>query len=72
MSRELHKIRIIRSLQTTNMASAQSAAKKDEKAASSEPKPEQTQQKSAATLEEDDEFEDFPVDGMSCLLPPNP
>lgn len=50
-------------------SSAQSASKKDDKPASNEPKPEQTQQKSAAALEEDDEFEDFPVDGMSALAP---
>jgi 26 proteasome complex subunit DSS1 len=45
------------------MASSQTATKKDDKAA--EPKPEQqpaAEQKPAA-LEEDDEFEDFPVDG---------
>lgn len=47
------------------MASA-STSKKDAPAA--EPKAEQqtTQKKPAAALEEDDEFEDFPVDGMYC------
>lgn len=37
----------------------------DKSAAASEAKPEQaTQQKPTAALEEDDEFEDFPVEGM--------
>lgn len=41
----------------------------DKPAAASEAKPEQpTQQKSAAALEEDDEFEDFPVEGASAVL----
>lgn len=43
---------------------ASSQPKKDDKPASNEAKPEETQQKSAAALEEDDEFEDFPVEGM--------
>lgn len=43
---------------------ASSQPKKDDKATpSNEAKPEETQQKSAAALEEDDEFEDFPVEG---------
>lgn len=54
------------------MASAQptSTSKKDE--AGAEPKADQqaAQQKPAAALEEDDEFEDFPVDGTSP--PPHP
>lgn len=52
-------------------SSSAQTAKKDEKA-TSEKQPEQaTQQKTAAALEEDDEFEDFPVDGLapSLLLP---
>lgn len=65
---------------------ASSQPKKDDKPTSStEAKPEETQQKSATTLEEDDEFEDFPVEGKSdpvlpappsdverCLLMPGP
>ena len=53
---------------------ASSQPKKDDKPApSSEAKPEETQQKSAAALEEDDEFEDFPVEGtrlspLPCVL----
>jgi hypothetical protein len=43
------------------MASPQ--PKKDEKPTSNEAKPEEAQQKSATALEEDDEFEDFPVEG---------
>lgn len=44
---------------------ASSQPKKDDKpTASNEAKPEEAQQKSAAALEEDDEFEDFPVEGM--------
>ncbi|KAK3687954.1 DSS1/SEM1 family-domain-containing protein [Podospora appendiculata] len=45
------------------MASTQTPAKNDAKAAA-ETKPEQSvaEQKPAAALEEDDEFEDFPVD----------
>jgi len=43
---------------------ASSQPKKDEKPTSSEAKPEEAQQKSAAALEEDDEFEDFPVEGL--------
>lgn len=44
---------------------ASSQPKKDDKPTpSNEAKPEETQQKSAAALEEDDEFEDFPVEGM--------
>lgn len=43
----------------------------DKSAATSEPKPEQaTAQKSTAALEEDDEFEDFPVEGTSVLTIP--
>lgn len=43
---------------------ASSQPKKDDKPTpSNEAKPEETQQKSAAALEEDDEFEDFPVEG---------
>ncbi|KUI53676.1 Putative 26S proteasome complex subunit sem-1 [Cytospora mali] len=42
---------------------ASSQPKKDDKSVpSTEAKPEETQQKSATTLEEDDEFEDFPVE----------
>lgn len=40
----------------------------DKAATASDAKPEQpTQQKSAAALEEDDEFEDFPVEGMFAV-----
>lgn len=53
----------------------------DKAAVTADAKPEQpTQQKSAAALEEDDEFEDFPVEGVFdvprpskaflCLYPP--
>lgn len=43
---------------------ASSQPKRDDKPTpSTEAKPEETQQKSATTLEEDDEFEDFPVEG---------
>jgi len=53
------------------MASSQNAAKGDSKAAA-EAKPEQptaaTEQKTAAALEEDDEFEDFPVDGNASPI----
>jgi len=45
------------------MASSQTAAKSDDKsAADMKPEPTVAEQKPAA-LEEDDEFEDFPVDG---------
>ncbi|KAI7775662.1 26S proteasome complex subunit [Diaporthe eres] len=45
---------------------ASSQPKKDDKPTpSNEAKPEETQQKSAAALEEDDEFEDFPVEDWS-------
>lgn len=56
-----------------------SAPKPDEKASTpADSKPEQSQNnKTAGALEEDDEFEDFPVEGMSfslcllaCCLPP--
>lgn len=46
------------------MASSQTATKKEDKAA--DPKAEQQQptaEQKQAALEEDDEFEDFPVDG---------
>lgn len=46
------------------MASTQNTAKKDEKAAETKPEQPVAEQKPAA-LEEDDEFEDFPVDGAS-------
>lgn len=47
---------------------ASSQPKKDDKPApSNEAKPEEAQQKSAAALEEDDEFEDFPVEGTRQL-----
>lgn len=50
------------------MASAQ-PQKDDKPAPSAEAgKPEDTKQKSATALEEDDEFEDFPVEGPSCTL----
>ncbi|KAK5635325.1 hypothetical protein RRF57_011037 [Xylaria bambusicola] len=43
----------------------------DKSAATSDAKPEQpTAQKSTAALEEDDEFEDFPVEGMSVATIP--
>ncbi|KAI1304812.1 DSS1/SEM1 family-domain-containing protein [Xylaria venustula] len=43
----------------------------DKSAATSEAKPEQpTPQKSTAALEEDDEFEDFPVEGAPSILFP--
>lgn len=43
---------------------ASSQPKKDDKPTpSNEAKPEGAQQKSATALEEDDEFEDFPVEG---------
>ncbi len=54
------------------MASSQS--KKDDKAAA-ETKPEEkptAEQKPAAALEEDDEFEDFPVDGNASPRPSPP
>ena len=56
------------------MASAQSnsTAKKDEVASESKPEQQTAQQKPAAALEEDDEFEDFPVDGMSSIQPLSP
>ncbi|KAK0636753.1 DSS1/SEM1 family-domain-containing protein [Bombardia bombarda] len=45
------------------MASAQNTSKSDAKSAAAETKPDDvTVAKSAAALEEDDEFEDFPVD----------
>ncbi|KAK3379077.1 DSS1/SEM1 family-domain-containing protein [Lasiosphaeria ovina] len=48
------------------MASAQSSSKNDGKAVADSKQPEQpTEQKTAAALEEDDEFEDFPVDDWS-------
>lgn len=44
-----------------------------EKTQAEKPEQAQTAQKSAATLEEDDEFEDFPVEGMFwCIPPPAP
>lgn len=50
------------------MASS-SASQKDEKAPAADTKTEQpTEQKPAAALEEDDEFEDFPVDGVWAKL----
>lgn len=43
----------------------------DKSATASEAKPEQpTQQKLAAALEEDDEFEDFPVEGLFAIPSP--
>ncbi len=52
------------------MASSQTAPKKDTKATAeskAEQQPAAAEQKPAA-LEEDDEFEDFPVDGASSSL----
>lgn len=53
------------------MASSSSqTAQKSDKAADKQPEQTAaTQQKTAAALEEDDEFEDFPVDGLSPALP---
>lgn len=45
------------------MASSSTQTKPDSKAAETKPEQQTTQQKPAAALEEDDEFEDFPVDG---------
>jgi 26 proteasome complex subunit DSS1 len=51
------------------MASSQTTSKKDDhKTATTENKPDQPQataEQKPAALEEDDEFEDFPVDGAS-------
>lgn len=54
------------------MASAQTAPKKDDKP-TSEAKPDQpVAEQKAAVLEEDDEFEDFPVDGALGRPPAYP
>ena len=53
------------------MASSQAASKKDPKAVAeskTEQQPAAAEQK-PAVLEEDDEFEDFPVDSASSSLP---
>jgi hypothetical protein len=47
------------------MASSQTATKKDDKPAESKPEQQPTAEQKPAALEEDDEFEDFPVDGAS-------
>jgi len=53
------------------MASSSSAPKDDKAPAAGENKPETVaEQKPTAALEEDDEFEDFPVDGALRLASP--
>lgn len=57
---------------TTMAPSSDPKSSSNEKSGAAETKPEQPQQKSTSSLEEDDEFEDFPVEGSfhrSSLTP---
>lgn len=55
---------------TTMAPSSDPKSSSNEKSGAAETKPEQPQQKSTSSLEEDDEFEDFPVDGRLASAAP--